>query len=1328
MKDSIQELTNLRKRLLDLSLKNNLLNYHVSAIRSVEINETPIEDICASLIVQECGMTFCSMDDIRDSSVLKTPYGLSDLTKKLRLLYSRSKIIFEEQGYSSLYLALGFVQWVDLKNSDKKFNAPILLLPVELSQVKKTGIHTVRWTGEDMFVSPSLIEKCREFGVEIPVFDGYNTSDSIIGYLQSISDNLTSHGVCFTNDIVLDIFNFKKFILYNDLNPDKWPEGMGEADFPILQSIFHPQVSGGQISSPVETDFESFISSADSHIILDADSSQLEIIESAKRGLNLVVEGPPGTGKSQTIVNIIAEMLATGKTVLFVSEKMAALDVVKQRLENAGLSRFVLELHGRNAKKRDFLSELNRTLQSPSVTSQYNENNAAYLDELKKQLNDYASAVSSPVGNSGYSVYDLIGLRETYVPTYENRILETIDIENVSDITYQENKYTLSVLRELVTVLTKLVTENGSLTNYPWENTRPKLILPPEQRIIQSLLSTYINTYEKIDNLIKKISQSINLPIPESESELKVFEGILWCLSKSINISDNFMDSSLWINPSRMTDLISDISELQIKRNLVLEHFTQDILSYDILGIYRQFAEYNMHSVGWKESSPEYQELKDLLISCYLGETVDDAAILTDLKQVKDYGARLAHIRENNDVYKSVFSPIWGAAVPDLTTVERYTDFVQSIPRQKKYSTESISKITSNPSLIASNPYDELSILSSTLWKTKVDLSNHLNISDSVLNKSPSEFATIVQVWLDNIGKLGDWSRFLSHVDQCKQTPASELLPFVLEGRVMPKDVIPTYVSNYTDLLLGIAYGESIPLSTFSQATHEERIHEFIKSDKELISLNSGRICSILEAQLPDINSGNTGQVEMNVLRGEFNRKTGHMSIRSLMKHAGSVIQRIKPCFMMSPLSVAQYLDLSTIKFDVVIFDEASQIKPEDALGALMRGKQLIVMGDSQQLPPSGFFELVAESDSLEDSIAGISDMESLFHLCRNVYPIKRLRWHYRSRHESLIALSNQEFYDGSMLVFPSPRYNDENLGLSFIHLENAPYSRGEGGVNTIEAQEVAKAVVTHYKNFPNKSLGVATFSIRQQEAIRQEIDALLSENSDIERYMYPVNGEQFFVKNLETVQGDERDVIFISIGYGYDLDGKLSRSFGPLNIEGGQRRLNVLITRAREKCVVFSNFRGYELQADEHSSYGVRALADFLTYAETRTLNSTAQNNPYNPEIDGFSNMIADTLEQNGYSVVRNFGCSTFHVDIAVLNPDNSEEYLAGIICDGENYSNLKLTRDRERLRIQNLTQLNWNIIPVWSVEWYQSPDTCLYNLLQSLDSLKQSMENPLL
>lgn len=455
----------------------------------------------------------------------------------------------------------------------------------------------------------------------------------------------------------------------------------------------------------------------------------------------------------------------------------------------------------------------------------------------------------------------------------------------------------------------------------------------------------------------------------------------------------------------------------------------------------------------------------------------------------------------------------------------------------------------------------------------------------------------------------------------------------------------------------------------------------------------------------------------MGILRQQFAKGKGHLPIRRLMVRAGNAVQAIKPVFMMSPLSIANYLAPGSIKFDLVIFDEASQVKPVDSFGAIMRGSQTVVVGDDKQLPPTNFFEAAAQ-DSDDDDSATV-DIESVLGLFASKgAPSKMLRWHYRSRHESLIAVSNQEFYDNSLLIFPSPDSGREEVGLGFHHLPNTAYDRGRSSTNREEAKAVAKAVMDHARDCPEMTLGVAAFSEAQSRAIQDHLELLRREEPTYEEFFTSHPHEPFFVKNLETVQGDERDVIFISIGYGRDVNGRVDMNFGPLNRDGGQRRLNVLITRAKQRCEVFTNLVADDIDLGRTGRWGVRALKSFLAYAQHGTLEAPAESG--RDSGSPFQDAVASRLSNLGYDIRQEIGSAGYFIDLAVVDQDQPGRYLLGIECDGATYHSSRYARDRDRLRQQVLEGLKWRIHRVWSTDWFRNPERELRRVVEAIESAK--------
>jgi superfamily I DNA and/or RNA helicase len=424
---------------------------------------------------------------------------------------------------------------------------------------------------------------------------------------------------------------------------------------------------------------------------------------------------------------------------------------------------------------------------------------------------------------------------------------------------------------------------------------------------------------------------------------------------------------------------------------------------------------------------------------------------------------------------------------------------------------------------------------------------------------------------------------------------------------------------------------------------------------------------------------------------------------------------------MMSPLSVAQYLALGRLRFDVIVMDEASQLKPEDALGAIARGGQLIVAGDPKQLPPSVFFERaldVDEDEGEEDKTFSVEEHESILDVASTLYqPIRQLKWHYRSRHESLITFSNREFYRNRLLVFPSPFRQREDLGVKFRYVENGIY---EDRRNSPEAESVVNAVLDHMVAHFDDSLGVVALNFQQRELIEDLLNERLREFDPGQRYIdrHEQTGEPFFVKNLENVQGDERDVIFISVTYGRDAKGNLFQRFGPINQEQGPRRLNVLFTRAKKRVVLFSSIDPDQLRVDSSSKKGARILRDYLTYAKTGVL-ETLEDLGLGPAND-FEAAVGAALRESGYEPSHNLRVAGFFIDLAIRHPDKPGVFILGVECDGATYHSSRSVRDRDRLRQTILENLGWTIHRIWSTDWFKDSEREVRKLVGHIEELR--------
>lgn len=585
---------------------------------------------------------------------------------------------------------------------------------------------------------------------------------------------------------------------------------------------------------------------------------------------------------------------------------------------------------------------------------------------------------------------------------------------------------------------------------------------------------------------------------------------------------------------------------------------------------------------------------------------------------------------------------------------------------------------------------------------------------------APAELAELAAQVEDHHHGLNAWCAWRRAQADAHSAELSALVVAIEAGDVPPLQVPTAFEVNYARWWLAEAIDEDEVLKRFVSAEHERHIQEFRALDDEFTGITRQWIRAKLCASLPAADSIQRNS-QWGILKREVTRKGGHLPLRQLLQEIPSVVLRLTPCLLMSPLSIAQYLSAEANNFDLVVFDEASQIPVWDAIGAMARGKQVVMVGDPKQLPPTHFFGRSDSTYGDDDVVEG--DLESILDECLGAsLPMRNLSWHYRSRHESLIAFSNHRYYDGGLVTFPSPFTEDRAVS---FHPVQGRYEKGGARINQPEAQALVADLVGRLKapGFlqSGRTIGVVTFNAEQQRLIEDLLDAERRKDPGLETYFSEVEQiEPVFVKNLENVQGDERDIIYFSITYGPDTLGAVSMNFGPLNRDGGERRLNVAVTRARHELRVFSSLRGEQMDLSRTQAAGVRDLKHFLEFAERGPRALAEAHHGSQGDFDSpFEAAVATALRRKGWQVHAQIGASSFRVDLGVVHPDFAGRYLAGVECDGATYHRSATARDRDKLREQVLSDLGWKILRIWSADWWVNPGGTLERVHAKLTAL---------
>lgn len=587
-----------------------------------------------------------------------------------------------------------------------------------------------------------------------------------------------------------------------------------------------------------------------------------------------------------------------------------------------------------------------------------------------------------------------------------------------------------------------------------------------------------------------------------------------------------------------------------------------------------------------------------------------------------------------------------------------------------------------------------------------------------------SEIHSKAQKCLAAMHMLGGWIDYQEAKENCCANGLEDFIAKIEAARYHT-EIEKVFLKGFYKMWLGAVCEKSASVRRFRRNAHDERIKRFIELDDLQLLIAQMRIREKLIENLPSNHQLLKATDEVAILKKELNKKRNIMPLRKLFKQIPNLLLKLKPCLMMSPLSVSYFLETEAYHFDLVIFDEASQIFPEDAIGAIFRGSQVIIAGDSKQLPPTSFFAAssnnfdgdydISEEDDFSENVS-----DSILEEAASVLPNRTLLWHYRSKHENLIAFSNREIYKNSLITFPNSVTRVPDMGVEYIYVEDGYYEGGGKNCNIRETQKCVTLVLDHIQRHPDRSLGIIAFSEKQQTAIENAIIDFRERNPKYEWFFDESKDEPFFVKNLENVQGDERDTIIFSICYAKDRSGRMYMRFGPLGHAGGERRLNVAITRAKCNVKLIGSILPSDIDLSRTNSEGVRMLRSYIEFAQqgTSALKPIEHDGAFELK-DDFCKVIVNFLKKHGYSVETEIGCSDYKIDFAVVNPDVEGEYIAGIECDGLSYVQAKTARDRDHLRRTILQNMGWNLYRIWSTEWVRNPAAEGEALLSFLSSV---------
>lgn len=1334
-----------KRNLLDLTLRNRLLNFKDS--KSTIAIECPdaalLEDklsggdrfkllgranvldgsdgrdtaLLAQRLQDDARKDFISDAMVRGE--LHTAVPEAELEGRLTDLYRATRLAFEEGGANILYLCLGFLKWTP-QDGAGPYRAPLILIPVQLERKSvRSGFRLALHEDEARF-NPTLLQMLKQdFDLSMPELEGELSEDAagvdVAGVWKTLRRHIKSiKGWEVTEQIVLATLSFTKYLMWKDLVDRSEILKRNPVVRHLIDTPTHTYNSSGA-AFVAENTIDQVIDPAELFVPLSADSSQIAAVLAAQRGGDFVLFGPPGTGKSQTIANMITNCLAHQKTVLFVSQKTAALEVVRQRMHAIGLGNYCLEVHSTKAQKSSVLEQLATAWRERNIVTE--EHWTAAASELKRrrdQLNKLVSALHRRRAN-GMTAYEAFG-----------RVIA--DRERFPDVGLTwpagtvHSSEDLARMREICSDIRTALEAVGDPVHHPLKGIEQTKWSPAWVQSFQQLVDHLHLALQEVRTAADDLVLSIGLDGAVGD------DGLLPQLIKlvSLMLHADAVDGSLLLSadaPERVNalyDLADTIGRLNEKNSQLSIQYELRATLLDLPSLERDWTEACASNVLVRSSRKKKVRLA--LKPYCSGEVPDD--IGRDIVVLQELAALLREIENIKPRFRGM-ERLWRGPQSEVSRFQGLIDWATSLrdavdaypvdgiaPDQLLLHVQDLllrDNSRFRPSGQVRHAFEAMYKAFPTMHRTAKELGACIGLDD------PEDIVKIETGWIDallqrttgwksNVIKAPQWATWRWAAQSARVAGLSHLVDAVESGLVDGAAITSVFDYGYARWIAEAIVNEDEVLSSFLAEKHEATIEAFVAADKKIGELARDIVKARIGAAVPT--QTNFGKdPEWGTLAREINKKARHIPLRQLFGRIPTVLTQLAPCVMMSPLSIAQYLPAEAKPFDVVIFDEASQIPVWDAIGAIARGSQVVIVGDPEQLPPTNVGQRGVDDEDDDGSI--VQSQQSILDEClASNIPSMRLSWHYRSRHESLIAFSNVKYYRGELTTFPSPVTRD--TAVRYIHVEGGIYERGGAKVNRKEAEAVVAEVVRRMRTSTH-SIGVVTFNGEQQRLIENLLDQARRADPSLEPHFdRNQTREPILVKNIENVQGDERDVIIFSVAVGPDKTGRVTAQISSLNNEGGHRRLNVAVTRARRELLVFATLRPEQIDLGRTGAKGVVDFKHFLEFAENGARAIAEAFSPTGRDTESpFEDAVMRALQGRGWEVHPQVGVSFFRIDLGIVHPDLPGRYLAGVECDGAAYHRSATARDRDRLREMVLTDLGWQIRRIWSTEWWMDSAT---------------------
>lgn len=1341
------------RKLLDFSLRNNLLNIRVGKralpLLSFDINHwedalhngknfevlpSPIRPLLEPNtygIHDSAALPLSIQPLIGEGAKQGRLYSYlaeTELQNRLKELYRSSRTALEENGANSLFLVLGLLSWRESPESLRPRYAPILLMPVEI--IARRGVYTLRSREEDVILNITLVEFLKQnYGVVLTGLDPLPKDEAGVDVpliFATIRQQIRHlKGWDLLEEAMLGLFSFTKFVMWNDIH--------SHADHirqhPLLQALMGEEPAPenhtiGEDSDLTAIDMQEIDhkhAPSDYALPIDVDSSQLEAVIASSMGNSFILHGPPGTGKSQTITNIIANSLYQGKRVLFVAEKMAALSVVQQRLAEVGLGPFCLELHSNKVTKSHVLAQLAEALETPRTMSSPDfQEKSEQLHRQRHELLAYVDALHES-RSSGWSLHELI---QRYVDTPD----ATVEVPVADfDTTAFTRERTEALQAELA-----LLDTTFRICGHPSTHPLKHFCLTSAEAMDGQALALRMQQFKTaIETVLRQLvshQQAWGLPLVDTQDAAIAVSQLCSTLCTVTHFDATYLQLAEAAPAAEAIMAAAKAMQSVLEAEDVFENQWQ--AKVEKIPAVQLLQEWEQVEQKW--FLPRYFAKKAFAKRVYaLSAQASDAD-----KGVAMLQAAVA-LQEQRRAAVALRSALPQLEALGLTTKAQWELFVAHYPTVVALASHLLAVAQAHSVAYTDVRQSVVAILTNA-WAmerhVKVPLYAQLMTDMADMQRAKEA----LQAWtswhepvgnalgglvkmlgeaIPHTGQAKDWWQWTMRRDALGALGASVVVQMAEDTPASGTAISQSFLRHLYAHLGRQIVATDPRLVAFNGWMFEEVIEKYRTLAKTFQNLMRHELYSRLSARIPTGTMVANAQSEMGILRRNIANGGRSMSIRKLFDQLPTLLPRLCPCMLMSPLSVAQYLDIAGEKFDLVVFDEASQIPTSEAIGAMARGKAIIVVGDPRQMPPTSFF---STAQTTEEE-AYLDDMESVLDDCIALsLPSRYLSWHYRSKHESLIAFSNAHYYESRLSTFPSPDNQCSKVQLFAVH---GTYDKAGTRTNMKEAEAIVEEIERRLTDpiLRQRSIGVIAFSQAQQSLIEDKLMERYAQQPALEELALQ-QSEPIFIKNLENVQGDERDVVLFSIGYGPDASGKVSMNFGPLNNKGGERRLNVAVSRARYEMQVYTSLTAEQIDLRRTRSKGVEGLRAFLEFAQ-HGVSRLPQREATMGQESAVVTRVQEALAKAGYVSDCSVGCSQFKVDLAVRHPDAPDTYLLGILCDGLRYYHTKTVRDRDIVQPSVLRHLGWQIYRLWSIDWFENPDRIVAHLVAKLEELRHAV-----